>query len=75
MIAESIDELLEFVFQKQQTDFADCAVLAPRNTFVDLINEKMMMSLPGDTATYLATDSAQNFDSQFKLNTSISNPK
>lgn len=66
MIADSIEELLSFVFPTLEVqNFSDCAVLAPTNTYVDLLNDTMMERMPGEESTYLATDSSQHYDSLF----------
>lgn len=58
-------DLLDATFGTGEPDTnANCAVLAPTNTFVNYINEEMLKRMTrADTVTYYSTDTVEAHDS------------
>ena len=67
-LVNSLDELIDKVFQNIEDGYADKywvakrAILIPRNDGVDKINEVIMTKFPGQGRTYLSADSVAEED-------------
>jgi hypothetical protein len=56
MISRTEDELIDFVFPDPKNPGTDCAILAPKNTDCDEVNEKLLGRIDGEVVELLSVD-------------------